>query len=666
MKIIDFKNKFFILIFISFALLMFSLYLSYSNISANNNMIEYIEKNQTKLSYLSNKLNYDIKTNQTDLLQFIALNKPINKDAINRSFEQLNTIALELDEFSKKNTLIELNEVIRIIKIRVRAYILVKNSLLSAIESKDTEDINDAIIGFNMVTIKFSEDIDKLLTAANSNLSSNMMMLKQKNDESSEVLIFSFLIAIILISFSVYKINLLNQKIVTELERAESAEIMQQKLQLQLLKYNEDLEHEITKKTKELQLKIYSHFLSGLPNRNKLLADAEIYNFNQLALLNIDKFQKFNDVYGEEIGNIALKLSAEFLRNEVKDDENILIYHINGDEFVFAVKDTEKMDNTLFTQIIENVLIAFSKEIFAYEDKTFHFVMSAGISFSGRKKMLAYADMALKDAKRRNVQLSIFSESKDLEKTHQDDIECHKKLITAFKTDSLISFYQPVVPIQDSDKEIRYESLARLREEDGNIIPPFNFIRVARLNRIYYKITKQMVKNTFNVVEKYKVPCSINISVLDIENPRTVNLLYEYFENFKYSYLITVELLETEEFKDYQVVYDFCVKMRSYGVKIALDDFGSGYSNFTHILNLPVDFIKIDSSLISNIDRDLNAQIMVETIVSLAKKLNVETIAEYVSSKEILNIIKKLDVDYAQGFYAGKPETIETHLPYFL
>ncbi len=627
-------------------------------------MIEFIEKNQTRLSYLSNKLNYDIKTNQTDLLQFIALSKPINKDAINKSFDNLNTIAIELDELSKKNTLVEVNEVISIIKKRVTAYILVKNSLLNAIDSKDTDDINDAIIGFNMITIKFSEDINKLLDAANSNLSSDMMKLKNKNDESSKTLIFSFLTAIILILFSVYKINLLNQQIITELKRAESAEKIQQKLQEQLLKYNEDLELEITKKTRELQSKIYSHFLSGLPNRNKLLADAEIYNFNQLALLNIDKFQKFNDVYGEEIGNIALKLSAEFLLNEVKADDNILIYHINGDEFVFAVKDTEKMDNSLFTEIIEKVLIAFSKESFLYEDRTFHFVMSAGIAFSGRKKMLAYADMALKDAKKRNVQLSIFSDSKDLEKTHQDDIECHKKLIKAFKTDSLISFYQPVVPIQDPNKEIRYESLARLIEEDGNVIPPFNFIRVARLNRIYYKITKQMVKNTFNVVEKYRVPCSINISVLDIENPRTIGLLYEYFENFKYSHLITVELLETEEFKDYQVVYDFCIKMRSYGVKIALDDFGSGYSNFTHVLNLPVDFIKIDSSLISNIDRDPNAQIMVETIVSLAKKLNVETIAEYVSSKEILNVIKKLDVDYAQGFYTGKPEKIEAHLPY--
>jgi len=290
--------------------------------------------------------------------------------------------------------------------------------------------------------------------------------------------------------------------------------------------------------------------------------------------------------------------------------------------------------------------------------------MSAGIAFSGRKKMLAYADMALKDAKSKNIQLSVFNDKKGLEKIHKDDIDCHNKLLQAFKTDSLISYFQPIVPIQNANKPIKYESLVRLEQENGNILPPFNFIRVARQNRIYYKITNQIVKNTLAVITKHKIPCSLNISIVDIENKKTLKMLYETFRNFDYNHLITVELLETEEFNDYKTVHDFCIKARSFGIKIALDDFGSGYANFTHILNLPIDYIKIDASLISNIDRDIHAQIMVETIVDLAKKLNIETIAEYVSSHEILNIVKKLNIDYAQGYYTGKPEPIEAHLPY--
>jgi EAL domain-containing protein (putative c-di-GMP-specific phosphodiesterase class I) len=137
---------------------------------------------------------------------------------------------------------------------------------------------------------------------------------------------------------------------------------------------------------------------------------------------------------------------------------------------------------------------------------------------------------------------------------------------------------------------------------------------------------------------------------------------FEIIQNFEYNDLLTVELLETEDFKNYDDVYNFCSKVRSYGIKIALDDFGSGYSNFSHILHLPVDYIKIDASLISNIDRDLNSRLMVETIVDLAHKLNVYTIAEFVSSQDILDVITMLGVDYAQGFHLGKPEPIQKHL----
>jgi len=655
------QNKFFISILISFFLLMFSLFLSYNNISKNNNMLKFIQKDQIRLSYLSNKLNYSIKTNQAYLLQLIILDDSIEIKNINRSFENLKTIVNSLDEFTKKEKDVKFDKVIHIIKNRVFAYIAVKNSLLTAIESKDEDDIYDALIGFNQVTVKFSKDIQNLITIANNDLTTNIQELDATNKQSTTILLFSFLIAVILISFSVYKISLLNKKFELELDRAESAEKMQKKLQEQLLKYNEDLELEITKKTKELKTKIYTHFLTGLPNRNRLLEDSDLYHFKQLALLNIDKFQKFNDVYGEEIGNIALQLSSEFLKDEITDT-NTLLYHIGGDEFVLAIKDSYNLDNVNFTRMIEIILSKFSKKDFKYEDKSFHFNMSAGISFSGKKKILAYADMALKDAKTKNIQVSIFDDDKKLEKNHINDIECHKQLIAAINTKKVISFFQPIVPIQDKTKAMKYESLVRIQTQDGKIIPPFNFINVAKINRIYDKITLAVVNNTLDTITKYKIPCSLNISMDDIENIQTLDMLYSRFNQFEYNHLITIELLETETFKDYELVHDFCTKIRSYSIKIALDDFGSGYSNFSHILKLPVDFIKIDASLISNIDRDINSRIMVETIVDLAKKLNVETIAEFVSSQEILDVVTELKVDYAQGYHLGKPERIEKHL----
>jgi len=276
--------------------------------------------------------------------------------------------------------------------------------------------------------------------------------------------------------------------------------------------------------------------------------------------------------------------------------------------------------------------------------------------------MLAYADMALKDAKIRNIQLSIFNDDKKLEKIHKEDIECHKQLLHALESHNILSYFQPINPIGDNKNPTKYESLVRLKDDHSKIIPPFNFINVAKSHRLYDKLTFEIIHNTFAVISKYQVPCSLNISMDDIEFEPTLKLLYKKISEFEYNHLLTIELLETEEFKDYSAVFNFCTKVRSYGIKIALDDFGSGYSNFSHILKLPIDYIKIDASLISNIDRDPHSVIMVETIVGLAHKLNIETIAEYVSSKEILDVVTKLGVDYAQGYYLGKPEPIEKHL----
>lgn len=656
-----FKSKLYISLAISFILLITSLYISIQSINSTSKMIEHIEQKQLKLNYLASKLNSDIEINQSNILQAIILKDRDSIKSIHTSFDALYNLVNELDILIQSSDVSELMKIIDVIKRRVVGYKAVENSLIEALESKESEDIQDALIGYNAITLKFSEDTNKLTNISNTQLYEDISLLKQSNKESNKTIFASFIIAFILIFFSVKRLISLHDKAKMRLYRAEKAEQEQKKLQSQLLKYNDDLEDEITKKTKELHQKIYTNFISGLPNRNKFLEDTHKFAFKQMALLNIDKFQKFNDVYGEEIGNIAIRLSAEFLNSQI-DDENTTLYHLGGDEFAFLVKDSKKVNNNAFIEKIEQILKNYKNETFIYEDKRFKFMMSAGISFAGKKKILAFADMALKDAKKRNIQLSIFNSEKDLEQLHKDDIECHRKLLHAFENEKVISFFQPIFPLQDSDKTTKYESLVRIEDEDSNIIPPLKFINVAKAHRIYHKLTTTIVNNTLSTIEKFNTPCSINISMEDIDNERTLKMLYSKFNAFEHNNLLTIELLETEEFKDYKSVYDFCIKVRSYGIKIALDDFGAGYSNFSHILKLPVDFIKIDASLISNIDRDQHSKIMVETIVNLAKKLNIETIAEFVSSKEILDVVKELKVDYAQGYHIGKPEPIENHL----
>ena len=507
-------------------------------------------------------------------------------------------------------------------------------------------------------TEKFSENS---ITLATQEFKGKIEEFKKSKERTQYYSIFIFLLAFILIFLSIHKFALIFNKLKNDLLHAKKAEEELKKLQEHLTKSNDELALEIAKKTQEIHNKMYKHSITGLANRNKLLEDIYQYDFRQMALLNIDKFQKFNDVYGENIGNRALMMSGEFLKKYINDN-TMHLYHIGGDEFVFAANNYTNMYDDLFVQKIEKIISDFEKQSFFYLDKQFSFNITAGLAFSGRKKMLAYADMALKEAKQKNIHISVYNDDEGLEKLHKEDIECHKKLLLALETDNVVSFFQPIIPLQDITKSTKYESLVRIKSEYGKIIPPFNFINVAKRNRIYDKLTEVIINNTLFVASKYQVSVSINISMEDIYHPKTLHLLYKKFENYPYNHLLTIELLESEEIKDYKRVHEFCKKIHSYGIKIALDDFGAGYSNFSHILNLPVDFIKIDASLISNIDTNENSRLMVETIVGLAKRLGVETIAEFVSSKKILDVVTSLRVDYAQGYHMGKPEPIETYL----
>jgi len=661
------RSWMYLLLSLSFFSLFFSLFLAYNNLKQNNTTLEHLSTTQIELNYYTNKLNYDVKRNQTHILQLALLNKEASQKELETYFDEMKESITKLKHYTKEHPTFSPSFIATLdtLQKRIVSYKMVERSLIDAINRNDKEDIEDALIGFDSIAEVFSKDTKKLMDLESQALYKELSKLEQNNTNNLKIMFFAFFFAILLIIFYIYKFLKLNKRLQSQLQISQTVQSELKDTQEQLIKYSENLEDEINKQRNELYSKIYNHSISNLPNRNKLIEDMQSLYFPRLAILNIDKFQSFNDVYGEEVGNIALKMSAEFLANEIKNLP-MRLYHVSGDEFVIVCTNQRSGDENIFKKQIELILERYKNHTFYYDAKEFQFMMSAGISFSGKDKMLAYADMALKDAKKRNLQLSIFEEDKALEKSHKDDIECHQKLQFALNNDQIISHFQPIIPIQDDKKEPKFESLVRILDSDGNLIPPHMFLDVAKANRIYYKITQAVIKNTLEVIAKYKIPCSLNISMADIENKKTIKELLLILNEFEYNHLLSIELLETEDFQNYDMVYEFCLQMKSYGIKIALDDFGAGYSNFSHILNLPIDFIKIDASLISNIDRDHNSRIMVETIVDLAKKLHVETIAEFVSSQNILDVIKEIGVDYAQGFHLGKPASIEDQVERFV
>lgn len=152
---------------------------------------------------------------------------------------------------------------------------------------------------------------------------------------------------------------------------------------------------------------------------------------------------------------------------------------------------------------------------------------------------------------------------------------------------------------------------------------------------------------------------SINLSFADIQNEHFVNQLFKKIQKYHVGSQLIIEIVESEDAQDFIIVQTFVKNIKKLGVRIAIDDFGSGYSNYAHILKIMPDYIKIDGSLIKDIDKNENAYKLVESIIFMSQKLGIKTIAEYVHSKEVFEITKKLQIDEFQGFYFYQPLPIE-------
>ena len=241
----------------------------------------------------------------------------------------------------------------------------------------------------------------------------------------------------------------------------------------------------------------------------------------------------------------------------------------------------------------------------------------------------------------------------------QVNINILKMVKVAIDNNKIISYFQPIVN-NKSKKIEKYESLVRLIDEDDNIISPYFFLNTSKKGKYYTQITSIVLDNSFKALENTDVDISINISALDIEKEEICEKIFSLLEvHKKCADRIVLELLEDEDVKDFEVIKAFISKVKSLGVRIAIDDFGSGYSNFERLLEYQPDILKLDGSLVKNIVTNKFSLSVVKTMVNFAKEQNIKVIAEYVENREIYDVLCTLGVDYSQGYYFGKPEPLE-------
>ena len=411
----------------------------------------------------------------------------------------------------------------------------------------------------------------------------------------------------------------------------------------------------------------YLDSLTGLKNRVKLHEDLHKNHYTLMAIINIDRVNFINNLYGSSIGDIVIKQFANYLKTQTKK-AGFAIYKITGDEFsicgnsdnlekfrAFIDKLSLSMSHlVLFIEEIGDEIVSSGTMGVTYE---FHELSTFGMTFDA-ELLLTQANLALKNAQENKKSISIYNDSMNTLQHMQTILEIKQKIKDAIESDNIIAVFQPIV-----DKNgivIKHETLMRLREvkdEKEKLLSPFFFLDISMLTRQYSKLSYITIEKALNHLICSDEILSINLAYTDMQDSKIINLLTTMLDKYPIANQLIFEILESEDIKDYSLVENFIQKYRDYGVKIAIDDFGSGYSNYENVINIKPDYIKIDDSLVKKIDKDRNSYIIVKSIVNFAKELGVKTIAEFVHSKEVFEIVKELGVDEFQGYYFYKPST---------
>ncbi len=433
-------------------------------------------------------------------------------------------------------------------------------------------------------------------------------------------------------------------------ELAENFDQMQHSLRQSF----EKIEQQNTKLNKAA----YQDLATGLANRRMLLRDLNYVHSGSLIVLEWVEYEQMTQLLGDDVSLQLIQTILERLRSVLDQYGLVQLYRIAPNQLCVVSSISEPQ---ALTELAQACLDAIGKDALTISRIALNVSMVAGICsalhlFDEAQIQLKRALAALALAKQHSRAIEHYSPELDRDASLQLNLRKVEQIRDAISQNRVLSYYQPIVDCLSGQIKA-YECLVRIREPDGSIVPPSEFLDAAKGSGLYQSISQWMLKNC--VEQLYLVPCelTVNLSAIDVNNPQSrdyiLNLLHD---NPLVAERLTLEITETDSIDDYPKMKGFLDKVNALGCQIALDDFGAGYSNFTHLLSLNIDYIKIDGSLIKALDNDVNALQMTRAIVECARALNIKTVAEFVHNEKIHQIVRSLGIDLCQGYYFGAPE----------
>lgn len=422
----------------------------------------------------------------------------------------------------------------------------------------------------------------------------------------------------------------------------------------------------INKYTDDLEYYAAHDPLTGLFNQRVFIDFLEyeikrsgVHNHSfALLVIDCDNFKPINDRYGHAFGDIYLQEFARLL-SETKRNEDILSRY-GGDEFTLILPECGLEGALAISHKIVKAVENF--KLLTSDGGYVGVTASIGISVypehaKTQKELFLIADGMMYKVKEEGKNGVRVPSSHDIISVVKEQKAKSALLVDAVTNNRIVPYFQPIQDALTGKHEI-HELLMRI-VIDGKVIPAYEFIEVAESMSMINRMDLINIENAFVKIkeENYQGILFINLSPKSLIVGNYADSITQLIKKYDISRdRIVFEITERETVKNFSILEKFVVNLNMLGYKFAIDDFGSGFSSFHYIKKFPIDYLKIDGEFIININKDEKDKAFVNSILTLAKELNVKTVAEYVEDEEIVKTLRKMGVDYFQGFHIGMPK----------
>lgn len=422
-----------------------------------------------------------------------------------------------------------------------------------------------------------------------------------------------------------------------------------------IYKYTKELEHYATRDplTDLHNQRMFWELLGYEVGR----AQRHDYHF-ALLVLDLDNFKTVNDHYGHAFGDLFLQQVAEALRQAVRDGDFVARY--GGDEFTFLLPETTREQAlSVAERIVESVS---AMGVLTPEGARVQATVSLGLAMfpehgKNAKDLFLVADNMMYKVKGEGKNAIAEPEEAEITKIFKHESEINFQVYQALEGKSVIPYYQPILDL-NSGLVTAHEVLMRIPATDGTMIPASDFIQAAGRIGALHKLDRLLMEKTFSRAAEmdYQGDLFINITPKSFIFPQFFPKIQELSKKYQIDpQRVVFEVTERDTVRNVAMLKKFVVRMKSEGYRFAVDDFGSGYSSFKYLKLFPIDYLKIEGEFIRNILEDRDFMAYTKSIVTLAKELQVKTVAEFVEDERIITVCRELGIDFAQGYHIGRP-----------